>query len=264
VSILASIWQHKELAQGVGNRPNARGKRQQVESPRGCSRHSVEDRRESPPPQDSKGGMIVIAYAYTTVTGKLRSLFAKISQIGQPEVADARWLSSIGFKTKNDVTMIGVLKFIKFLDPTGRPTDKWTQYRDRKRAGKVMAEAVLEAYGDLYETYPDAHQRGTAELDSYFSTKSTGGSRVITATVRTFKVLSELADFTAVSAPVPPGKASVGPLDRDTLVRAGEWSGGAPAAGVTVNINIQLTLPDTTDRAVYDNFFAALKKHLLE
>jgi len=32
---------------------------------------------------------------------------------------------------------------------------------------------------------------------------------------------------------------------------------------VTLNINIQLTIPDTDDEKVYENFFKAMKKHLL-
>lgn len=33
--------------------------------------------------------------------------------------------------------------------------------------------------------------------------------------------------------------------------------------GVTINLNIQLTVPETTDEKVYDKFFEAMKKHLL-
>jgi len=32
---------------------------------------------------------------------------------------------------------------------------------------------------------------------------------------------------------------------------------------VTLNINVQLTIPDTDDEKVYENFFKAMKKHLL-
>lgn len=32
---------------------------------------------------------------------------------------------------------------------------------------------------------------------------------------------------------------------------------------VTLNINVQLTIPDTEDEKVYENFFKAMKKHLL-
>lgn len=34
-------------------------------------------------------------------------------------------------------------------------------------------------------------------------------------------------------------------------------------SGVTLNINIQLSVPETTDEKVYEKFFEALKKHLL-
>ena len=33
--------------------------------------------------------------------------------------------------------------------------------------------------------------------------------------------------------------------------------------GITLNVNIQLTVPDTKDDTLYDRFFESLKKHLL-
>ena len=33
--------------------------------------------------------------------------------------------------------------------------------------------------------------------------------------------------------------------------------------GITVNVNIQLTLPETKDDTIYDKIFVSLKKHLL-
>jgi len=33
---------------------------------------------------------------------------------------------------------------------------------------------------------------------------------------------------------------------------------------MTVNINVQLTLPETTDENLYDRFFAAFRKHLVD
>jgi hypothetical protein len=40
-------------------------------------------------------------------------------------------------------------------------------------------------------------------------------------------------------------------------------AGGQRTAGSTINITIQLTLPETTDESVYEKSFAAMNKHLL-
>jgi len=51
-------------------------------------------------------------YAYTTVTGKIKPLLEKIRTVGVPPKVTEAWLKSLGFKSTNDRTLIGVLKFI--------------------------------------------------------------------------------------------------------------------------------------------------------
>jgi len=206
-------------------------------------------------------------FPYTQVTGKLKSFLEKIQQVGRPDIVDKKWLASLGFRASNDATIIPILKFIGFVDQSGKPIDnRWLAYRgDKSRARKVLAEGICEGYAELFQTYPDAHQRSDSDLESFFSTRSTAGAQVISKTVTTFKTLCELADFSDVTAsaqppvpepPSPSGVVDTAPGITRTAVRG-------LGTGVTININIQLTLPETTDETVYDKFFAALKKHLL-
>jgi hypothetical protein len=202
-------------------------------------------------------------FPYTTVTGKLKPFLEKIQQVGIPDSVSKEWLASVGFNASNDVTIIPILKFIDFVDQAGKPTDRWLAYRDKSRARKVLAEGVCEGYAELFQTYPDAYQRGDNELKSFFSTKSTAGAQVISKTVTTFRTLCGLADFSDITgvaqipqATAPSGGATVEPsTTRPVVQRLG--------GGITININVQLTLPETTDETVYDKLFAALKKHLL-
>jgi hypothetical protein len=202
-------------------------------------------------------------FPYTQVTGKLKSFFEKIQQVGKPDSVDKKWLASIGFRASNDPTIIPILKFIGFVDQAGKPTDRWLAYRDKSRARKVLAEGVCEGYIELFQTYPDAYQRGDNELKSFFSTRSTAGAQAISKTVTTFRTLCELADFSdvTVSAQIPQATAPSGGVEvehgipRTVVQRLG--------GSITININIQLTLPETTDENVYNKLFAALKTHLL-
>jgi hypothetical protein len=54
----------------------------------------------------------------------------------------------------------------------------------------------------------------------------------------------------------PLGTGAAGERSRRGLIDGG--------AGLAININIQLALPDTTDESVYDNLFSSLRKHVLE
>jgi hypothetical protein len=199
---------------------------------------------------------------YTTVPGTLKKLLNKIRIIGKPKKATYNWLTSIGFASSNARTTIGVLRYIDLLDESGAPTERWSNYRgaDHKQ---VLGKAIKDAYVELYSTYPNAHDIDKTELEHYFSTKSNAGKQTIGKMAATFKALCSEADF--ITAPLS-GYDEVGkkPVAADLPaheVVAGKMS--ALGSGVTVNINVQLTLPATTDETVYDKLFSAMKKHLI-
>lgn len=205
----------------------------------------------------------MVDFPYTQVTGKLKSFFEKIQQVGIPPIVDKEWLASIGFSASNDYRIIAVLKFIDFVDQAGKPTDRWSKYRDKSRARKVLAEAIQKGYTELFQTYSDAYQRKNDELKSYFGTSTKGGAQVISYTVTTFKNLCEMADFSDVAKEAPMFKELTPSQETEVDLGATKNIIQGLGTGITININIQLSLPDTTDETVYDKFFAALKKHLL-
>jgi len=199
-------------------------------------------------------------FPYTQVVGKLKAFFEKIQQVGRPDNVDKKWLASIGLTASNDPSIVPVLKFVGFVDQSGKPTERWMAYRDKGRAGRVLAEGIRSGYADLFRTYPDAYRRSDDDLRAFFTTKTTAGLQVIAKTVATFKTLCELADFSEL-----PGDAPHPPLPEaapsEPLVPTATIQG--PSTGITVNINIQLTLPATTDEVVYEKLFAAMKTYIL-
>lgn len=74
--------------------------------------------------------------------------------------------------------------------------------------------------------------------------------------MRTFKALCDIADFSAAPPPKVAGEA--GKPEETKTVTVARHAQNGPA----ININIQLQLQATEDPKVYDNFFAAMKKHL--
>jgi hypothetical protein len=189
----------------------------------------------------------------------------KIRQVGRPQIADAKWLSSIGFSSPKATTLLGILKAIGLTDNSGRPTERWLAYRDNLNGKKALAVGVHEAYADLFSTYSDACNRSENELKSFFESRTSAGPDPIAKMVLTFRTLCAQSDFGETQAQQGSDNGSAALVSGDT-----ESGQGAPfqiargtSAGVTVNINIQLALPETTDETVYDNFFSAMKKHLL-
>ena len=196
-------------------------------------------------------------FAYTPSPASLRRFLAHIQQAGVPPKVTQTYLKTVGFKSSNDRYIIPVLKFIGFLGSNGVPTDAWKQYRNRDAGPAVMAAAIRSAYSGLFGVYPDAYRKDDEALLNYFSGHTTLAKPTLARVVQTFKTLCAHADFEAA------GQASVAPSE--VMVQPPLRSATAPtAAAVTpsVTITIQLQLPATDDASVYDNLFAAMKRHL--
>lgn len=197
-------------------------------------------------------------YPYTTVPGKIAKLFEKIKETGIPQKATRKWLKSIGFTSSNDGSLLPILAFIGMTDASGVPTDRWQLFRG-DQGKQILAECIRKGYEGVFSVYPDAHTRNRSELESFFSTHSSAGKQAIGKKVSTFLELCKLADFSATKVRVESAAMEDEPDIAESVTVARK-----SYKGFAININIQLTLPETTDGKVYDAFFSAMKKHLLE
>jgi hypothetical protein len=157
------------------------------------------------------------AYPYTPVTGKLKTLLHKVRTTGIPPKLSTAHLKTLGFTSSNDPSMIGVLRFIGFVDSSNIPTPLWSEYRGQNHRA-VLGKAVKQGYADLFALYPEANTASVADLTHVFSTSSTGGELVIKQTVQSFKTLVEEADFSADDS-IGASVLSTGPLHLDLCIR---------------------------------------------
>ncbi len=135
--------------------------------------------------------------------------------------------------------------------------------RDKSKARAALAEGIREHYSELFKLYPDAHQRDNEALRNFFSTHTKVASATLELMVRTFKTAVSLADFDAPLLKTPPAAKEKTTKPLTALVPKVEKEVHS-SVGHSININIQLTIPATDDPKIYDSFFAAMKKHLLE
>lgn len=190
-------------------------------------------------------------FPYTNAHGKLNAFLQKTRDAEVPDKATAKWLKSVGFKGNYDYTLLRVLKALGFADKSGSPAQVWKDYRGTKPK-QVLAKCIRTAYSPLYDTYANAHDRSDEEIADAIRAKSDADEPTRGLIVNTFRALCALADYEEEESSQG-GTAGDGSL-RGTVGRLG--------AAVTVNINVQVTLPETTDETVYDKVFAAMKKHL--
>jgi hypothetical protein len=206
-------------------------------------------------------GAIMVDFAYTTVPGKIKQILNKIRHVGIPQKASVTWLKSIGFTSSNDTSLIGVLKFVEFLDNNGVPTPNWSQFRGNSHK-KVLGDAIRNGYSSLFAVYPDANSRPQPEIEHVFKTSSSAGNQVIAKTVATFKALVEEAEFLE-SNNESEFKLPTTPLHLP-IAEVPKAQTGEPKSlsGASLHIDIQIHISPESSAEQIDQIFGSMAKHL--
>jgi len=200
-------------------------------------------------------------FVYTTVPGKVKSLLAKIREVGIPKKVTQQWMKSLGYTSSNDGSLIGILKFIKMTDESGVPTPRWAQYRGANYR-KVLGEAVREGYAELYAVYDDAHLRPQSDLEHVFSTSTSAGRQVIAKTISTFKAVAEEADFGSIGENASTLEVEPGPLHAAVAgAPSGRPRAGGPLAP-SLHMDIQIHIAADASLEQIDRIFESMAKHL--
>jgi len=208
-------------------------------------------------------------HVYMTNPARIREFLEAIQRVGVPDKVTVRYLESLGFKSKNDRSLVRIIKALGFISSGGVPTERWQQYRDKTHAPVVLAQGLKEHYVELFKMYPDAHLKDKEALHNFFSSHTTVGANTLSIMIATFKVLADLADFEkqpgSVSAVPSVTQASTAQASPTQIPESGAaLLQQQTRGGLTVNINIQLTLPENATPDTFDAFFKSMKKHLLD
>lgn len=200
----------------------------------------------------------------------------KIVEGTAPSKFTAAHLKSIGFKSSNDLGVLGLLKDLGFLTADGVPTKRYHDYRDKSRSKLVMADALREAYEDLFHINEKPTTSDRAAIEGKFKSVHNATDRVAAEQAKTFFSLLKLSDLDGAKTKRPHADSSLEPLaaqdeseaeekkPRDKAKDKGipESKGFGGIAGLRYNIEIHL--PPTKDVEVYNAIFKSLKEHLLE
>jgi hypothetical protein len=160
--------------------------------------------------------------------------------------------------------MTAFLKKIGFAGLDGGPTELYIKFRNPNSSGAAVASAIRHAYAPLYRRNEFAHaldEKGLLGL-VVEETGQPHDAQAVKLTVSSFKNLKSFADFNSVSSPqteVAKRAADDGPERMASQDRLTNRSGVGLNLGYTINVN----LPATTDQAVYNAIFRAIKQNLL-
>lgn len=208
--------------------------------------------------------------SYLTSVKNVDDFFHALQAAQAPDRFTQRFLESLEFKSSSDRLLIPMLKSLKFIDDNGAPTQRYFDFLDQSQSGRVLAEAIQEAYSDLFQVNRKAYQMTKAEVQNKLKTLTQGkpSDAVLGLMSTTFVKLCSLADWETVRKPAPekekekePEKQKEQEKERGT---AREEEREHPRMKLEhLAYNIQIHLPESRDPAVYDAIFKSLKEHLL-
>lgn len=202
-----------------------------------------------------------LSKAYVQVYGQLQDVFDRIAEGQAPEKFSIQYLKDLGFTSSNYRAVIPLLKSLSFLSEDGTPTARYHDYRNTARSRRVMADALRDAYSDLFTIKANPTDADRPLIEGKFKSVHNTSPNVAKLMANTFYSLLELADISP--APVEL-KNEEGPLQPPPEDKAELPSHGIPHAHPTLHYNIQIHLPATKDIEVFNAIFKALKENLIE
>lgn len=209
--------------------------------------------------------------SYLITTKNVEPFFNSLISARAPEIFTQKFLESLEFKSTNDRLFIGLLKGLGFLDESGAPTARYYEFMDQTLSKKVMAQAVVDAYEDLFNVNTEAQKLPTEDVKNKLRTLTQGkhSDKVYGLMANTFKALSDYATWTNKKAnkhvseatPADPPKVNQEEVSKSDSLTHQDMANSLDKLGL--HYNIQIHLPETRDPAVYDALFKSLKDHLL-
>lgn len=203
--------------------------------------------------------------SYLTSMKNLGKMLDAIRDGEAPDKFSTRFLESLGFPSAADRLFINVLQKLGFLSGDRKPTERYFRYLDQTQSKAVLAEAVREAYADLFRINKAAHKMSKSEITNKMKTLSQGqlSAAVLDKMSTTFLELSKHADFdTKPAIETTPSEAKP-PEQKEAVTPPALAPHPERLSLGGLHYNIQIILPATRDPNIYDALFRSLKEHLL-
>jgi hypothetical protein len=117
---------------------------------------------------------VALMTAYLVTTKNAETFFNAIQGAKAPERFTTKFLKDLDFSSSNDRLYVGVLKGLGFLDENGSPTERYFAFLDHSQARKVLAEAVRDAYDELFALNRTAQNLDVDEVRGQIQESYTG------------------------------------------------------------------------------------------
>jgi len=204
---------------------------------------------------------------YVTASRNVEKALKAIKAAATPDSVSQDFVKTIlGIKGGSGNQMTAFLKKIGFATADGTPTDLYKKFRNSATDGWAAAQALRTGYAPLFVRNEYMYKLSDDDLRGLIveETGAEQDSSVVPLVLACIKQLKKFAKWDGATAEEVPAK----PLP-ETPVASGpsQRNGGPPgshALGINLGYTINLNLPATSDPAVFNAIFRALKEHLLK
>lgn len=210
---------------------------------------------------------MALTNAYLVTTKNLDAFLNAVQSAKAPERFNNKFLTQLDFTSSNDRLYIGLFKALGLIDESGVPTKRYYAYLDQGESKKILAEAIREAYEDLFAVNKKANDLTLEDVKNKLKTLTQGqkSENVINLMAATFKALCGLADWKTPHIEKEDKKEAKTLIEKpDAVVEKHDVSKSDSKAtkGLALHYDIHIHLPESRDPAVFDAIFEAMKKHL--
>jgi hypothetical protein len=205
--------------------------------------------------------------SYTQKPGSIPAYFDAVLDAQPPERFSIKFLENLGFASTNDRLLVSILKDLGFLTADGVPQQRYFDFMDRSRSRFVLAEAIREAFSDLFAVNTKANELSPDDIKNKLRTLYAGKKTdtVIDRIAKTFSALCEYADFSSPAAEAKPSEEDKTRKKEEQQQKKPDRSIQTVAGAVSLDslqYHINIVLPETREQAVYDAIFRSLREHL--
>ncbi|MCZ8320728.1 MAG: DUF5343 domain-containing protein [Novosphingobium sp.] len=204
---------------------------------------------------------MALTNAYVLANGRIPDVFAKIRDGQAPEYVTNQLLKDWGFSSSNDRAFIPLLKALGFLSATGQPTQRYHDYRDHSRSKAVMADALRDAYHDLFLITSNPKEGDREAIKGKFKSYHNASDNTASNMTTTFYALLKIADLSESKSSV---KSDVKKEEIKQDQHGDNIIGNKIRDVPSFHYNIQVHLPATKDVEVYNAIFKSLREHFVE
>lgn len=202
---------------------------------------------------------------YVSAAGNIEKTLKGIKAAATPASVSQDFVKTIiGIKGGSGNQITAYLKKIGFATADGTPTDLYKKFRNSATEGWAVAQALKTGYAPLYVRNEYMHKLSDDDLKGLVVEETGAGqdSNVVPLVIACIKQLKKFAKWETpaeekVEDRVTERSASNPPQQNPPALSA------PPRLGLNLGYTINLNLPATSDPAVFNAIFRALKDHLL-